>query len=99
MDKEEIIRLIRNNYNFLNTEYSVSRIGIFGSGVKGDTTEDSDLDLVVEFERPIGFKFNSLVEYLENLLGRKVDVLTMTGIENIRVKEVANNIKRDLTYV
>lgn len=31
MYKEEIIRLIRNNYNFLNTEYSVSRIGIFGS--------------------------------------------------------------------
>ena len=98
MDKE-VIRLIRNNYNFLNTEFRVSKIGVFGSGAKGNITEDSDLDLVVEFEGPIGFKFNSLVEYLENLLGRKVDVLTRTGVENIRVKEVANNIKRDLTYV
>jgi len=40
----------------------VSRIGVFGSGAKGDMTEDCDLGLVVEFERPLGFKFNSLLE-------------------------------------
>ena len=99
MDKQEIIHLIRKNYNFLNAEYRVSRIGIFGSGIKDEITEDSDLDLVVELEGPIGFKFNNLVEYLENLFGRKVDVLTRTGVENIRVKEVMNDIKKDITYV
>ena len=62
-------------------------------------TEDSDLDIVVEFNKPIGFKFNRLVEYLENLFGRKVDVLTKDGLENIRVKEVARNIERNLVYV
>ena len=93
------MRLMRENYNVLTTEYGVSRIGIFGSMAKGTMTEDSDLDIVVEFKRPIGFKFIRLVEYLENLFGKKVDVITKAGIENIRVKEVARSIERNLTYV
>ena len=99
MDKDEVIRLIKEHYNVLLTEYGVYRIGIFGSVVKGTVTEDSDLDIVVEFKRPIGFKFIRLVEYLENLFGRKVDVVTKDGIKNIRVKEVAQNIERNLVYV
>jgi predicted nucleotidyltransferase len=99
MDKDEIIHLMRENFNVLATEYGVSRIGIFGSSVRGTISETSDLDIVVEFNRPIGFKFNQLVRYLENLLGKKVDLLTKDGIENIRIKEVARNIERDLIYV
>jgi len=99
MDREEITRIIKENYDILATEYGVSRIGFFGSVVKNTMTEDSDLDIVVEFKRPIGFKFIRLVEYLENIFGKKVDVLTKDGIENIRVKEIAINIERDLVYV
>ena len=99
MDKDEVIRLIKEHYNVLVIEYGVSKIGIFGSVVKGTMTEDSDLDIVVEFKKPIGFKFNRFVEYLENLFGRKVEVVTEDGIKNIRVKEVARDIKRNLVYV
>lgn len=99
MDKDEIIRLIKENHDVLSIEYGVSRIGIFGSAAKGTITEDSDLDIVVEFKRPIGFKFISLVEYLERLFGKKVEVLTKDGIKNIRVKEVAADIERNLVYV
>jgi predicted nucleotidyltransferase len=99
MDKDEIIRLIKENHNFLSVEYGVSRIGIFGSTAKGIISEDSDLDIVVEFKRPIGFKFIRLVEYLERLFGKKVEVLTKDGIKNIRVKEVAADIERNLVYV
>ena len=99
MDKDEVIRLIKEHSHVLLTEYGISKIGFFGSVVKGTLTEDSDLDIVVEFNKPIGFKFNRLVEYLENLFGRKVDVLTKDGIKNIRVKEVARNIERNLVYV
>ena len=99
MDKDEVIRLMKENYNVLTDEYGVSRIGIFGSAAKGTMTEDSDLDIVVEFKRPIGFKFIRLVEYLEELFGKKVDLITKDGIENIRVKEVAKNIERNLIYV
>ncbi|HDP99154.1 MAG TPA: nucleotidyltransferase [bacterium] len=99
MDKDEIIRLIRENYSALTTEYGVSKIGIFGSLAKGTMTEDSDLDIVVEFNKPIGFKFIRLIKYLEGLFGKKVAVITKDGIENIRVKEVARKIERDLIYV
>jgi len=99
VDKNEIIRLIKENFHVLASEYGVSRIGIFGSAAKETMTEDSDLDIVVEFSRPIGFKFIHLVEYLETLFGKKVDVITKDGIENIRVKEVARNIERNLIYV
>ncbi len=91
--------MLKENYPVLTDEYGVSRIGIFGSVAKGTMTEDSDLDIVVEFRRPIGFKFVRLVEYLESLFGKRVDVITNNGIENIRVKEVARNIERNLIYV
>ncbi len=45
MDKDEVIRLIREHYNVLQTEYSISRIGLFGSVVIGTLTVDSDLDI------------------------------------------------------
>lgn len=99
MDKDEVIRLIKEHYDVLETEYGISRIGIFGSVVKSTMTIDSDLDIVVEFNKPIGFKFFRLVEYLENLFGVKVNVVTKDGIKNIRVKEVARDIERDLVYV
>jgi len=99
MDKDEVISLLKKHFHVLSNEYGISRIGIFGSVVKGTMSEDSDLDIVVEFTKPIGFKFNRLVEYLENLFGRKVDVLTKEGIKNIRVKEVARNIEGTLVYV
>ncbi|MBU0700996.1 nucleotidyltransferase family protein [bacterium] len=88
MEKDKVTHLLKEHYNVLVTEYGVSRIGIFGSVVTGIMREDSDLDIVVEFNQPIGFKFIKFVEYLENLFGRKVDVVTKDGIKNIRVKEV-----------
>ncbi|MFQ5454688.1 MAG: nucleotidyltransferase family protein [Nitrospirota bacterium] len=99
MDRNEITRLIKKYYDTLSTEYGVSRIGIFGSTAKDTMTEESDLDIFVEFKQPIGFKFIRFVEYLENLFDRKVDVITKEGIKNIRVKDVARDIERTLIYV
>jgi len=99
MDKDQIKQILKDNYKVLSNEYGVSRIGIFGSVAKGTMTEESDLDIVVEFRRPIGFKFNNLVEYLENLFEKKVDVITTDGIKNIRIKEVARNIEKNVIYV
>ena len=60
---------------------------------------DSDVDIVVEFERPIGLKFMEFVTYMENLFGKKVDVLTKDGIKNIRVKNVSTEIEKNIIYV
>ena len=74
-------------------------MGLFGSFAKGHPGEQSDIDIVVEFERPIGLRFIELVEYLETLLGRKVDVLTPIGIQSIRRRTVAKSIAESIVYV
>ncbi|MEW6616076.1 MAG: nucleotidyltransferase domain-containing protein [Thermodesulfobacteriota bacterium] len=93
------IKLIKEKYPYLSAEFGVEKIGIFGSVAKGIETEDCDIDIVVELKRPIGLKFIELVEYLENLFNKKVDVLTRDGIENIRIREIADDIKRNVIYV
>lgn len=93
------LKLVKEKYPYLSAEFGVEKIGFFGSLAKGIEKEDSDIDIVVELKRPIGLKFIELVEYLENLFHKKVDVLTRDGIENIRIKEVAEDIKRNIIYV
>jgi predicted nucleotidyltransferase len=93
------MELLRKSYDYLASEYSVSKIAIFGSVVRGTMSEDSDVDILVEFSSPIGFRFNQLVEYLENLLSRKVDVMTRDGMKNIRIRGTAENIQETLVYV
>ncbi|WP_230972271.1 nucleotidyltransferase family protein [Archaeoglobus neptunius] len=100
MDSKEIIELIRVHKKELE-KFGVKKIGIFGSFTRDETSEESDIDIVVEFERGKGtFKnFGGLVEYLENLFGRSVDILTPTGIESIRSDEIKKSIKQGIIYV
>jgi predicted nucleotidyltransferase len=53
---------------------------VFGSVARGEADLSSDVDLVVDFDRPIGLRFMELCNYLEESLGRRVDVLTLTGV-------------------
>ena len=97
--KERVMALLREKYPYLVAEYGVKRVGVFGSYAKGLPDETSDVDIIVEFEHPIGFKFIELVEYLEHLLGKKVDVLTPAGLQGIRVAHVAQDIAESVVYV
>jgi hypothetical protein len=96
---ENIKNIIRKEYPYLNSHFKVKRIGLFGSYATNKANRNSDIDLVVEFDIPIGFKFMALADYLEEKLKRKVDLLTPDGIASIRVKEVAERIKRSVVYV
>lgn len=99
LTKEQVIQLLRENYPHLVAEYGVKRIGLFGSYAKGIPNEQSDVDVVVEFERPIGLKFIEFTDYLEKLFDRKVDVLTHAGLQGIRLQRVAENIAESIVYV
>lgn len=99
LTQETIIQRLQASYPYLMAEYGVKRIGLFGSFVKGTANEASDVDLLVEFQHPLGFKFIELIEYLEQQLERKVDVLTPTGIQGIRVDGVANSLTEGIVYV
>lgn len=80
-------------------KYGVNKIGLFGSFAKGSQHKRSDLDFIVEFKEPSFDNFISLVNYLERLFGKKVEVLTPAGIDSIRVKSVARDIRRSVIYV
>jgi hypothetical protein len=97
--RENLTEILRENYPYLAAEYGVKRIGLFGSYARGTSVESSDVDIVVEFDRPIGFRFVEFAEYLEKLLGKKVDVLTLAGIRAIRVERIARSIEEDIVYV
>ena len=99
LTKEKIRILLRKELPQLKSLFGVKRIGIFGSYSKGTQQDDSDIDLMVEFERPIGLKFIELSDHIEKVLGKKVDILTPAGIKSIRIKEVAEDIKKSIAYV
>ncbi len=99
LTKEDITEILRENYPYLASEYGVKRLGLFGSYVNGIPTETSDVDVVVEFERSIGFRFTEFADYLETLLGKSVDVLTPAGIQGIRIERIARSIEESIVYV
>jgi uncharacterized protein len=63
------------------------------------TTEKGDLDFLVDFERPTYDNFLGPSKDLERLFGRKVDILTPRGLDSIRVKSIAESIRKTLAYV
>ncbi len=99
LTQEKARKILRRELPYLRDNFGVRRIGLFGSFAKGEQKEDSDIDILIEFEKPIGLKFVELAEYLEKVLGRQVDVLTPAGIKGIRIKKIAQEIERGIVYV
>lgn len=83
-DLEKITQKITENKKYLKETYGVEEIGIFGSFVRGDNTEKSDVDIAITLNQekvPIGlFEFCNLERFLENLLNKKVDLVTKRSI-------------------
>lgn len=97
--KEVIIGKLRQMLPHLAEAYGVSKIALFGSFAAGTARSDSDIDLLVELNRPLGFGFMDLADELEEKLGRKVDLLTRDGLADIRIPHIKNNISETLHYV
>jgi uncharacterized protein len=99
LTREMLIEKLRRESNGLKADFGVTRIAVFGSFARNTQTSTSDVDVVVELDRPLGFKFFDLVERLEKVLGKKIDVLTRDALKTMRVKEVARSIEESLLYV
>ena len=66
----------------LNEKFKVKTIGVFGSYVRGEQKRSSDVDVLVEFEVPVGlFEFRKLENYLSDLLGVKVDLVSKKALK------------------
>ena len=75
----EIIDLLRSHGNCIKASFAEKRIGLFGSFARGEQKEASDIDILVEFEKPTFRNFMDLSSYLEDLFGREVDLVTVKG--------------------
>ncbi len=65
----------------LVSKYHIHTLGLFGSIVRKDFTSKSDIDILVEFTRPVGVEFIDLANELESILSRKVDLVSKAGIK------------------
>jgi hypothetical protein len=78
---EPIVAKLRAERPLLE-RYGVRSVSIFGSVARGEAAEGSDVDLLVEFSRPVGlFEFVRLKRALEEILGRRVDLATPTSLK------------------
>jgi predicted nucleotidyltransferase len=76
-------------------KYHISSIGLFGSIVREDFTPSSDIDIIVDFSRPIGIEFVDLANYIEHKLQKNVDLVSRKGIK----PKYYQAIKSEIVYV
>ena len=79
--KESIKETIKRFKPILREKFKVKEIGIFGSYVRGEESEESDVDILVEFSEPIGWEFIDLMEFIEKILGKRVHLATVRALK------------------
>ncbi len=90
------IKLVLSRYKEeLINKYGLVFIAIFGSYSRGDQKSESDIDILVDFNRPIGIEFIDLAEELETILEHKVDLVSKNGVHQKYLKV----IEQELVYV
>ena len=93
---EEIKNILAGHREELRQKFKVKEIGVFGSFVRGEQRKRSDIDLLVEFEKPPSlFEFMDLEDYLSKLLGLKVDLVTSDALK----PRIGEQILREVVYV
>jgi predicted nucleotidyltransferase len=76
-------------------KYHISSIGLFGSVVREDFSNESDVDIIVDFTEPIGIDFIELADFLEDKLKLPVDLVSKKGIK----PKYFSEIESDIVYV
>lgn len=79
--RDDILKVLRDSRSLLDA-FGVAHLSLFGSFARDEGREDSDVDLLVEFSRPIGlFEFVRLQRQLGELVGHRVDLVTPAALK------------------
>ena len=90
---KEIKNKIKKAEPFLEKEFKIKKIGVFGSYLKNEQKRSSDIDILVEFfEEPSLFKFLALEEFLNNLLKKKVDLVMKNALKPFIGKRILKEV-------
>ena len=95
MSRQEVLSTLQAQQAVLHARFGVARLALFGSVARDEAGQDSDVDLLVEFDRPIGlFRFLELQNHLEGLLGCGVDLGTPQSLKpRIRDRVLAEAVR------
>ncbi|MDV3348731.1 nucleotidyltransferase family protein [Leptothoe sp. LEGE 181152] len=96
IERSQVLDLLRRIQPTLKEKYGVTKLGIFGSVARGEATESSDVDIVLEMKRPNLFIRVNIKEELEKFLDRPVDVVRYRERMNPYLKR---RIDQDVIYV
>jgi predicted nucleotidyltransferase len=94
-EKQHILQELAGSKDRLFSKYGIKEMAIFGSVSREDNTDNSDLDVLVDFDRPIGIEFIDLADELEALLNIKIDLVSKGGLKEKYFRVIQN----DLAYV
>ena len=95
---DEIIEKIKEIKPQLEKEYNITEIGIFGSYIREEQTESSDIDILIEYDRTKSmsmFKFLGLEEFLSSILNKKIDLVTKKALK----PRIGKRILSEIIYV
>ncbi|OYT54432.1 MAG: nucleotidyltransferase [Candidatus Altiarchaeales archaeon ex4484_2] len=92
--REEIEEILRKHKPYLQKKFKVKEIGIFGSYARDQQKKESDIDLLVELEEPIGWEFIDLKEFLGKKLGNRIDLVTVKALK----PQLKNKILEEVIY-
>ena len=91
----EIKRILIQLKPELLERFHVQSLGLFGSVVRDDFSPASDVDIIVDFDRPIGIEFIDLAQFIEKHLSKKVDLVSRKGLKDKYLKA----IEQEIVYV
>ncbi len=96
LDKDILLMTLKNNKNKIDS-FGVKRLGVFGSFIRGEQRDVSDVDILVEFEKKKkNYKnYLALSDYLEEVFKRKVDLVTSESLSPY----IGPYIKKEVIYV
>lgn len=93
--KAEILSKLTELKPILYKDYAVKEIGLFGSYSDNSNTEESDIDILVELEKPIGWKFFTLELFLEHVFNKKIDLVTKNALK----EQIKDQILKQVHFV
>jgi len=94
--RQDILSSLKKLKGEVKQEYPVKTLGLFGSVARSEETDESDIDLLVEFSKPVGFvTFMRLENFLSERLGTRVDLVTADSLKPV----IRQDILTEVIYV
>lgn len=95
ISQQEIEQKLKTLKPILSQKYHVTKIGYFGSFADGNTNEASDIDILVDFDKPIGWEFFDLQDLLYEHFKRKIDLVSIKALKT----QLKDNILKQAIFV